>query len=109
MLNREVSERKENPDNTNLMGLIKLMRRNLELTDSLAVTLADELDFVHTYVSLEQKSLGEEFRFEVSTGDVDLNVVRVPSMLLQIPVENAIKHALRLKEGKRRLWIRVMQ
>ena len=73
------------------------------------MTPADELDFVHTYVSLEQKSLGEEFRFEVSTGDVDLNVVRVPSMLLQIPVENAIKHALRLKEGKRRLWIRVMQ
>lgn len=109
VLNREVSERKENPGNTNLMGLIKLMRRNLELTDSLAVTLADELDFVHTYVSLEQKSLGEEFRFEVSTGDVDQNVVRVPSMLLQIPVENAIKHALRLKEGKRRLWIRVMQ
>lgn len=109
VLNREVSERKADPDNGNLMGLIKLMRRNLELTDSLDVSLADELDFVNTYVGLEQKSLGADFRFEVSTGEVDLNRVHVPSMLLQIPVENAIKHALRLKEGRRRLWIRISQ
>ena len=31
----------------------------------------------------------------------------LPSMLIQIPVENAIKHALRGKEGERRLWIDV--
>lgn len=28
-------------------------------------------------------------------------------MLIQIPVENAVKHALRGKEGERRLWITV--
>ena len=38
---------------------------------------------------------------------IDLKVVKVPSMLLQIPVENAIKHGLRLKEGKRLLRIQI--
>lgn len=39
--------------------------------------------------------------------DVDTNQLLLPSMLIQIPVENAIKHALRGKEGERCLWIDV--
>ena len=31
----------------------------------------------------------------------------LPSMLLQIPVENALKHALKDKDGERLLWIAV--
>lgn len=30
----------------------------------------------------------------------------IPSMMIQIPVENAVKHALREKEGERNLWFR---
>lgn len=38
---------------------------------------------------------------------VDPEKVEIPVMLLQIPVENAVKHALVDKEGKRMLWIEV--
>ena len=34
--------------------------------------------------------------------------VMLPSMLIQVPVENALKHALRDKEGERLLWIKVL-
>lgn len=89
-----------------LMGLVKLMRRNLELAEQLSVTLREEMDFVTTYIDLERKSLGEQFVCEVHIGaDVDADSVRLPSMMLQIPVENAIKHALRGKEGVRLLRI----
>lgn len=90
------------------MGLIKLFRRNLEMTDSLAVTLADELDFVETYIHLEKGTLGSLFSYQLVIDEkLSLNEVFVPSMLLQIPVENAIKHGLRMKEGKRLLGIRI--
>ncbi len=110
VLNREISrpsaeeeERKES-----LMDLVKLMRRNLELTDRLAVLLRDEIDFVETYINLEAEALqpGFEYKLDISK-EIDVNKVEVPAMLLQIPVENAIKHALRMKEGERRLWVSV--
>lgn len=74
----------------------------------MAVTLADELDFVNTYIQLERRTLRNDFIYvEDIASDVDLKTVQVPSMLLQIPVENAIKHALRMKEGQQKLWIRI--
>ena len=108
VLNREVNLHREESESRNLMGLIKLFRRNLEMTDSLSVTLADELDFVETYIGLEESSLGESFVYKLDVDEMlQLKEVYVPSMLLQIPVENAIKHGLRLKEGKRLLSIRI--
>lgn len=87
-------------------GLVKLMRRNLELSEQLCVTLAEELDFVKTYIELERPTLEPDFVCQVDCDPtLDLQQTLLPSMLLQIPVENAIKHALRGKEGPRRLWI----
>ena len=101
VLNREMNLHKGDKESQNLIGLTKLIRRNLELTDCLAVSLADELDFVDTYVKLERQSLGSEFEYRLDLAEqLDLQEMKVPSMLLQIPVENAIKHGLRLKEGK---------
>lgn len=109
VLNREVNLRKGTKEHDNLLGLVKLMRRNLELADSLCVTLAEELDFVKTYICLEEKTLLPDFVYCISIApEVNADTVKIPSMLLQIPVENAIKHALRSKEGKRRLWIRIV-
>ena len=59
VLSREVNlHSKAEKDDGNLMGLIKLLRRNLEMTDSVSVSLADELDFVSTYIQLEKRGFG---------------------------------------------------
>lgn len=44
----------------NMRGLVKLMRRNLELTEQLCVTMAEELDFVNTFINLEREALGDK-------------------------------------------------
>lgn len=107
VLNQEMAERKEE-EKPELASLVKLMRRNLELAEQLCVTLSEELDFVRTYIDLERRSLGDAFYPEISLApDVHPEQVMLPSMLIQIPVENAVKHALRGKEGERRLWITV--
>ena len=45
----------------NLMELVKYLRRSLELTEKLSVSLQDELDFVRTYIELERGRVGEDF------------------------------------------------
>lgn len=110
VLNREMNLHKGDEESRNLLELTKLLRRNLELTDKMVVSLADELDFVNTYVRLEEQSLGDEFEYRLEVdGSIDLCKVQIPAMLLQIPVENAIKHGLRLKEGKRLLCLSVRE
>ena len=102
MAERNVEEKQE------LSSLVKLMRRNLELVEQLCVTLAEELDFVKTYINLERRSLGPDFHSELKIEkDVQPEQIRIPSMMIQIPVENAVKHALREKEGERNLWVSV--
>lgn len=102
MAERNVEEKQE------LSSLVKLMRRNLDLAEQLCVTLAEELDFVKTYINLERRSLGPDFHSELKIEkDVQPEQIRIPSMMIQIPVENAVKHALREKEGERNLWVSV--
>lgn len=105
VLNREMVERNVE-EKQELSSLVKLMRRNLELVEQLCVTLAEELDFVKTYINLERRSLGPDFHSELKK-DVQPEQIRIPSMMIQIPVENAVKHALREKEGERNLWVSV--
>ena len=107
MLNREMVERNVE-EKQELSSLVKLMRRNLELVEQLCVTLAEELDFVKTYINLERRSLGPDFHSELKIEkDVQPEQIRILSMMIQIPVENAVKHALREKEGERNLWVSV--
>lgn len=107
VLNREMAERNVE-GKQELSSLVKLMRRNLELVEQLCVTLAEELDFVKTYINLERRSLGPDFHSELKIEkDVQPEQIRILSMMIQIPVENAVKHALREKEGERNLWVSV--
>lgn len=105
ILNREISSGSESL-HSNLKGLVLLLRRSLEMTDQTHITLTQELEFVEAYIKLEQESLGPDFRLEWK---IDPHVVptevMLPPMIIQIPVENAIKHALRPLTGEKKLSI----
>ena len=95
VLNREISTG-DDTHRSNLEGLVLMLRRSLELTDSTHVTLSQELEFVQAYIRLEKMSLGPDFRVEWQIDpQVAPDAVMVPPMIIQIPVENAVKHALR--------------
>lgn len=105
ILNREMGNYTDEQAG-NMRGLVKLMRRNLELTEQLCVTMAEELDFVNTFINLEREALGDSFiLFTSIDAAIHLDQEILPSMMIQIPIENAIKHALKDKEGMKRLWI----
>ena len=76
-----------------LLRLSELLRKALHSSGAQEVALAEELDFVKGYVEIEQLRLGE--RLSV-TWDIapDSLTARVPSMLLQPLIENAIQHGI---------------
>lgn len=91
-----------------LMELVKYLRRSLELTEKLSVSLQDELDFVRSYIDLEHGHVGEDFVSTVTVEDgLDVARIMIPSMIVQIPVENSIKHGLAGKDGKKELIVYV--
>ena len=110
-LNRIMSRYKETDANyQELYNLIKIMRLNLRLTEKLSITLAEEMDFVRTYLSLEKKHFDLSLQVAIHIDpNIDPETVELPSMMIQIPVENAMKHGLRQKTGEKRLLISVLR
>lgn len=107
VLGREINQFTGSEDvKHHLMELVKYLRRSLELTEKLSVTLQDELDFVRSYIELERGRVGEDFTAEVTIDDgLDATRIMIPSMIVQIPVENAIKHGLAGKEDAKELVV----
>lgn len=110
-LNRVISHYNQSDSSyKELYNLIKIMRLNLRLTEKLCITLAEEIDFVRTYLDLEQERLGSSLQTEIRIdAQIDADRFELPSMMIQIPVENAIKHGLRGKEGEKRLSVTVVR
>ena len=73
--------------------LIQVLRANLLTCDQVAVSLEDELQMVMSYSALrhETNPLLPLPRFDIAK-EVNMSLM-LPSMILQIPVENALKHA----------------
>ena len=98
----------DNEETDQLMMLAKLIRSNLDLTHKHYITLAEELDFVRQYVAIEQQSTGIHFNFSIDAPSNEiLQQINMPSMLIQILVENAILHGLKEVEGEKQLRIKV--
>lgn len=95
-------------DAQELMDLVRLIRSNLDLSCNMKVSLATELDFVKQYLAVERPMMGDDFSFSLEVdADVDLENVFIPSMFVQILVENALVHGLRGWEGKKELRVTV--
>ena len=95
-------------ESNELTELAQLIRANLDMSSTLGVELQKELEFVQQYIRVESYLMGDDFHFSIDIApDVDTSRVKIPSMFIQILTENAIKHALRNKEGIKLLSITV--
>lgn len=73
----------------------KLIRTILESSINSEKTLSDELDFIDLYIKIENIRLEYEIDFQISIGkNIDLNQIKIPSLILQPFAENAIWHGL---------------
>jgi len=85
----------------------KLMRNILNASDKNKISLQKEIDYLKLYLSLEALRFEDSFTYEFEVDEnLDSQNISIPSMLIQPFVENAIKHGLMHKQGKKELWVR---
>jgi len=78
-----------------------LMRNVLDMSSKAEVTIAEEQKMLTHYLDLEKMRMESAFdyAFEIDES-LDAEKVKLPTMLLQPYVENAVKHAFQgMKEG----------
>jgi two-component system LytT family sensor kinase len=96
----------EDPDKADTMiaGLSDLLRRSLDLGTVQEIPLAEEIDLVLLYLEIQKARFGDRLRVELSIAD-DTRQLRVPALLLQPLVENAIRHGLAARVDAGRIHI----
>ena len=84
----------------------KLFRSVLNNSGRILITLAEEIEVLELYLSLEHMRFERSFSYHIQAEeDLEADEIMIPSMLLQPYVENALWHGLMHKNGDRQLNI----
>jgi anti-sigma regulatory factor (Ser/Thr protein kinase) len=87
-----------------LVKFSELTRMILDMSNSETVSLRDELKTIHLYLELEQMRFEDTLVYTIEIAkNIELDTTKIPSMLIQPYIENAIKHGLMHKKEDRKL------
>lgn len=88
----------------------KLIRRILASTMEKESSLADELETMELYVNIENLRFNNEIEFAITCGpDINPAGIKIPSLLLQPFIENAIWHGLSPKRSNKQMSIELLK
>lgn len=82
-----------------------LTRTILEMSEKETVTVAEEIKTLSFYLDIEKARFNDDFEYEIIINEATLEQIKIPSLLIQPYVENAIKHGLLHKNGAKKLTI----
>ncbi len=83
-----------------------LMRKSLQTSENAYISLRDELDILSLYLLLEKARFDESFAYELAYPNMQGYIhLKIPSMLIQPFVENALNHGLLHKKGVKDLRV----
>ena len=85
--------------------LSDFLRMTLRSSGTSVVTLAQEMDFLKTYLEIENIRFQDNLRVEIDIDDA-VSGAKVPNLILQPLVENAVRHGTSRQTGVGRLSIR---
>jgi hypothetical protein len=87
-----------------------LIRKTMENISEKTIFLSDELDYLRRYIKLEDLRLGNSIQYKIIIGEgIDPRTLKIPPMIVQPFVENAIKHGLAVKTDDRKLCVSFQQ
>jgi len=86
----------------------KLMRKILEGSSRRETSLAEEIETIDLYLKIENMRFSNDIDVNIQV-DPNLNteLIKVPSLLMQPFLENAIWHGLSDKDGEKKIWIHI--
>ncbi|MEP7129001.1 MAG: tetratricopeptide repeat protein, partial [Chitinophagales bacterium] len=84
----------------------KLTRKMLENSEKKFISVYDEIKFLELYLSVESLRFQHSFQYEIKVDEsLSPHASKVPAMVIQPYVENAIKHGLLPKNENQQLLI----
>ena len=73
----------------------KSMRYVLENTGTVSIPLEKEINYIHTYISIQKLRFGDRFNFEERIAEnLDLSEYQILPLMIQPIIENSISHGL---------------
>ena len=109
-VNHYIAVHDERQANRYLSDLSGLMRKVLSYSELEFIDLEDEIELLDQYLRLEHERFKDKFDFTLDVDPALRNAgLRVPPMLVQPFIENAIWHGLRHKEDKGHLRVSIGQ
>lgn len=96
--------------NKYLSSFARLIRKNLDSSQSNFTTLADEIERIELYLSLENMRFPDKFTYAINIDpSVDAHSVNIPTMLFQPYLENSIWHGILPMEGTGKISVDVFR
>lgn len=109
-INRFILENNKTQASEYLTKFSRLVRMILQNSQSSLITLESELDSLRLYLELEALRFDHRFDYKMSIPkDLDIDILKVPPLIIQPYAENAIWHGLMHKEEKGNLAIEIAQ
>jgi hypothetical protein len=91
-----IREKRNDAAIATLIALSDVLRRLIDTADRQETSLSDELHFLSQYVQIQKMRFADRLRIEIEVPE-ELLSARVPYLLLQPLVENAIKHGIAVR------------
>ena len=109
-INSFIIENKTEQASDYLVTFSKLVRNILENSRHENISLDKELTALQLYLQLEQVRLENSFSYSIEVDEnIDSISLRVPPLIIQPFVENAIWHGLRNKHTHGNVWVAIKQ
>jgi len=84
----------------------KLIRKILAASRDKETTLAEEIDTVNLYIDIENIRFSNEIKTTSNIDDsLNINTIKLPSLILQPFIENTIWHGLSPKKGEKKIKV----
>ena len=95
---------------TSLARFAKLIRQNFEFTNKKLIGLDEDLNALKNYIDTQQLRFEDKFDYQINIQkELDISYIKIPPMLLQPFIENAIEHGLKSKKEKGKLTITIFE
>lgn len=107
-VNQFIAQNNELAANKYLSAYSNLMRNIMENSNKDFIPLSTELEILKKYLALEHLRFQDKFDYQIDIAEnIDPDIEKVPNMVIQPHLENAIWHGLRYRDTKGTLLIRI--
>ena len=109
-INRFILENNKTQASEYLTKFSRLVRMILQNSQSAVITLESELDSLRLYLELEALRFDNRFAYKIAVPKhLDIDIIKVPPLIIQPYAENAIWHGLMHKEENGHLEIDIAE